>query len=190
MSENTHPEQNRPEPGMPSEIPPGYDQPARPAYGAPSYQQPAPPTASAYQEPGAPASPYPGAPQPNPYQANPYQGAPQANPYQANSYPPNSYSGQQQNLGQGYPQPGFGYAGGEQKSKVVAGILGILLGSLGIHNFYLGKTKIALVQLLVSVVSFGFLAPVMGVWGLVEGILILVGHESYRTDSRGIPLKD
>lgn len=171
MSENTQPDQNRPAPGNPSETPPGYDQPAPSAYGTPSYQQPTPPAAPVYQDPTAPSSPYPGAPQANPYQANPYQGTPP-------------------NMAQGYPQPGYGYAGGEQKSKVVAGILGILLGSLGIHNFYLGKTKIALIQLLVSVVSFGFLAPIMGIWGLVEGILILVGQENYRTDSRGIPLKD
>lgn len=30
---------------------------------------------------------------------------------------------------------------GEQKSKLGAGLLGIFLGSLGIHNFYLGFTK-------------------------------------------------
>nr|UIK90343.1 TM2 domain-containing protein [Arthrobacter polaris] len=92
---------------------------------------------------------------------------------------------------QSYQQPTYGLAPGvEQKSKVVAGILGILLGYLGIHNFYLGKTKIALIQLLVSVVSFGILAPFMAIWGLIEGILILVGHENYRTDANGIPLKD
>ena len=91
----------------------------------------------------------------------------------------------------GYQQPAYaaGY-GAEQKSKVVAGILGILLGTLGIHNFYLGKTKIALIQLLVSVLSFGFLAWAIGIWGLVEGILILVGSENYRNDGKGIPLKD
>ena len=105
--------------------------------------------------------------------------------------PPATPSYQQQGYQQGYQQPAYGMAGvGEQKSKVVAGILGILLGSLGIHNFYLGKTKIALIQLLASVISLGLLAPFIGIWGLIEGILILVGHESYRTDSRGIPLKD
>ncbi len=176
MSENTQPEQNPLNIDKPGEVPPGYDQPARPAYGTPSYQEPATPQTPSYQQPEPQAAPYPGAPQANPYQANQ-----QTSPYQNNQQP------YQQ---QGYQQGGYGYAGGEQKSKVVAGILGILLGSLGIHNFYLGKNKIALIQLLVSVVSFGFLAPFMGIWGLVEGILILVGQENYRTDGKGIPLKD
>ena len=42
---------------------------------------------------------------------------------------------------------------GEQKSKMAAGLLGIFLGSLGIHNFYLGKTNRALIQLLVSIIG-------------------------------------
>ena len=65
------------------------------------------------------------------------------------------------------PQP----AGADK--KIVSGILGILLGSLGIHKFYLGYTKEALIMLLVSVLSFGFLAPIMGIIGLVEGIIYL-----------------
>ncbi len=64
----------------------------------------------------------------------------------------------------------------EQKSKVAAGILGILLGALGIHKFYLGYTKEGLIMLLVSIVG-AFLAgigpAVMGTIGLVEGILYL-----------------
>jgi len=38
-----------------------------------------------------------------------------------------------------YPQQYPAYPGAAQESKVVAGILGILLGSLGIHSFYLGR---------------------------------------------------
>lgn len=36
------------------------------------------------------------------------------------------------------------------KSKLAAGILGIVLGSLGIHNFYLGYTNKAIAQLFIS----------------------------------------
>ena len=43
-----------------------------------------------------------------------------------------------------------------QKSKVAAGILGILLGALGVHNFYLGYTGKGVAQLLISVLSLGF----------------------------------
>lgn len=74
------------------------------------------------------------------------------------------------------------------KSKVAAGILGILLGSLGIHNFYLGYTGKAVAQLLISVLSCGILATVSGIWGLVEGIMILTG--SIDRDADGVPLEN
>lgn len=78
--------------------------------------------------------------------------------------------------------------GTEQKSKLVAGLLGIFLGSLGIHNFYLGYTKKAIIQLLVSLLSCGFASPVIGIWGLIEGIMILTGKIA--VDGKGMPLKE
>jgi TM2 domain-containing membrane protein YozV len=75
-----------------------------------------------------------------------------------------------------------------QKSKIVAGLLGIFLGSLGIHNFYLGYKGKAIAQLLLSVLSFGVLAIVSGIWGLIEGIMILCG--SIRSDANGVPLRE
>ena len=60
-----------------------------------------------------------------------------------------------------------------QKEKVVAGLLGILLGSLGIHKFYLGYTKEGVIMLLGSLLTCGVGAAVMGVIGLIEGILYL-----------------
>ena len=42
-----------------------------------------------------------------------------------------------------------------QKSKFLAGILAILLGSLGIHNFYLGYNGKGIAQLLLWVFFFG-----------------------------------
>ena len=57
--------------------------------------------------------------------------------------------------------------------KLVAGILGILLGGLGIHKFYLGMTNPGLIMLLVTVLTCGAGGAVMGVIGLVEGILYL-----------------
>ena len=74
---------------------------------------------------------------------------------------------------------------GEQKSKLVAGLLGILLGSLGVHNFYTSK---AVAQLLISVLSCGILAFASGIWGLIEGIMILTGN--INKDGKGVPLKD
>lgn len=59
------------------------------------------------------------------------------------------------------------------KDKMVAGILAILLGSLGIHKFYLGYTKEAVIMLVVTLVTFGFGAAVMQVIGIIEGIMYL-----------------
>ena len=76
----------------------------------------------------------------------------------------------------------------ELKSKMAAGLLGIFLGSLGVHNFYLGYTGKAIAQLLMSVLSCGFLAIASQIWGLIEGIMILTG--SIDKDANGNPLKD
>lgn len=67
------------------------------------------------------------------------------------------------------------------KSKVVAGVLGILLGSLGVHSFYLGKTGKGILQIIVSIVTFGIGA----LWGFIEGIIILVKGG---TDKNGVEL--
>lgn len=69
------------------------------------------------------------------------------------------------------------------KSKVVAGLLGIFLGGFGVHNFYLGYTKKAVIQLvctivgiLLSCVGIGVLViSGISIWGLIEGIMILCG---------------
>ena len=72
------------------------------------------------------------------------------------------------------PGPGGQIPGAEK--KLVSGILGILLGSLGIHKFYLGYTKEGVIMLAVCVVGF-FLCgiPSLAVWavGLAEGIIYL-----------------
>ena len=75
-----------------------------------------------------------------------------------------------------------------QKSKFIAGILAILLGSLGIHNFYLGYTGKAVAQLLISVLTCGAGAAVTGIWGVIEGIMLLCGKID--KDGKGNPLKD
>ncbi|MCD7755312.1 MAG: TM2 domain-containing protein [Firmicutes bacterium] len=77
---------------------------------------------------------------------------------------------------------------GAAKSKLAAGLLGIFLGSLGVHNFYLGYIGKAVAQLLISLLSCGTLAIVSEIWGLIEGIMILTGKIS--VDKKGVPLKD
>lgn len=97
----------------------------------------------------------------------------------------------------GYPQPGpYGQPGydpnddPQAKSRLAAGLLGILIGSLGIHRFYLGYTGIGLTMLLVSVLTVGFAAPLIAIWGLVEGILYLTSKTGYyAVDATGRPLR-
>ncbi len=73
-------------------------------------------------------------------------------------------------------------AGTGAKSKMAAGLLGIFLGSWGIHNFYLGYTTKAIIQIILTVCSCG----IGGIWGFIEGILILCGN--INTDANGNPL--
>ena len=58
----------------------------------------------------------------------------------------------------------------KSEKKLVAGILGILIGSLGIHKFFLGYTKEGIIQIIATVVTFGF----AGIIGFVEGIMYLL----------------
>lgn len=62
-----------------------------------------------------------------------------------------------------------------QKSKVVAGLLAIFLGSLGIHKFYLGYTQAGIIMLAISLIgSLVVIGPLaMAVVALIEGILYL-----------------
>jgi TM2 domain-containing membrane protein YozV len=66
--------------------------------------------------------------------------------------------------------------------KIVAGIFGILLGSLGMHKFILGYTKEGLIMLVVTLivgtVTFGMGAGIMGIIGLIEGIIYLTRNDA------------
>jgi TM2 domain-containing membrane protein YozV/RNA polymerase subunit RPABC4/transcription elongation factor Spt4 len=67
--------------------------------------------------------------------------------------------------------------GSGAKSKIAAGLLGIFLGALGIHKFYLGYQKEGLIMLLVTLIggllTFGVAAWALALIGLIEGIIYL-----------------
>ncbi|WP_309607525.1 TM2 domain-containing protein [Flavobacterium sp.] len=67
----------------------------------------------------------------------------------------------------------------QENKKVVAGILGIVIGSLGIHKFYLGYTTEGIIQLVISIVTCGL----GGIIPFVEGIIYLTksDEEFYQT---------
>lgn len=130
-----------------------------------------------------------------PYQQQTYQNPQQFQQPMGGAYPQQPYGQRSMPGQQAYTQPYQGamgqmpvYSAAEQKSKVAAGLLGIFLGALGVHNFYLGYTSKAVVQLLLTLLSCGTLGVISEIWGLVEGIQILTG--SINTDAKGIPLKD
>ena len=88
------------------------------------------------------------------------------------------------------PPPRYAYEAGaqtgySQRNRWVAGALGILLGGLGVHRFYLGSTGLGLTQALLSILSLGILYPAIAIWGLIEGILCFCGA---LRDGDGLPL--
>ena len=80
-----------------------------------------------------------------------------------------------------HPVTGIPYS---DKSKLVAGILQILIGGLGIGRFYIGDTKTGVWQIVVTVLTCGIGA----IWGLIDGILMLVNDNV--TDAQGRPLRN
>ncbi|MGO5068847.1 NINE protein [Bifidobacterium catenulatum] len=144
-------------------------QPAQPFYGQPTYGQPD----------------YTQLAQPPYYQQ-------QAQPrYEQPSYNQPPIYAQQTYYQAAQQQPGYGYA---QKSKIVAGLLGLFLGGLGVHNFYLGYTGKAVAQLLLTLIGWIILiGPIIsGIWALIESVLILCSSygSNWHRDGRGQELQD
>lgn len=82
---------------------------------------------------------------------------------------------------QPYGQPQYAYGqpqntdigvfdnGPSGKSRGVAGLLAILIGTLGIHYFYCGKTGGGFLCILLSIISCG----IWGVITLIQGIMMM-----------------
>ena len=124
-------------------------------------------------------------PQPPPPLPPPAYGAAPPPPYGAP--PPPGYGGQPPGPTPGYPYPyplpgapfgvdryGRPYS---EKSKIIAGVLQIVLGTFGTGRWYTGHYGIAVAQLLTC--------GGLGVWSLIDGIVMLVGEP---TDPQGRPL--
>lgn len=180
-------------------------------YGSDSVPQPAQPAQPAQPSYGQDAARQPqgyGAPQPAAY-AQPAAGSyGQQQPQYGQPAQPAAGYGQQPGYGQAYQQPNA-YAqpqytaapyaaapvGQSSKSKLAAGLLGIFLGGLGVHNFYLGNTGKAVAQLLLTLVGWILLGlgPIAAaIWGFVEGIIILCSKPGspWHKDANGYELSD
>ncbi|HCB04558.1 MAG TPA: hypothetical protein DEQ43_09985 [Nocardioides bacterium] len=104
-----------------------------------------------------PPPPPPPAPQPAPQPG--YQG------YQQPGLPAGAYGVSSQAPYGLHPVTGIPYS---DKNKIVAGLLQIFL-PFGIGRFYIGDTKIGVIQLVVTLVTCG----IGGIWCLVDGIIML-----------------
>ena len=153
-------------------------------------------TANPYTQPATANTPQYGQPASNPYTqpAADQYAQPAADPYTQPSADP---------YGQQYAQPQYGqpapgtptYAavptGYIPRNKILAGLLALFFGALGIHNFYLGFTGKAIAQVLLTCLGwilFG-LGPIAAIiWSIVEGVQILTsnyGTPAHR-DARGV----
>jgi TM2 domain-containing membrane protein YozV len=74
-------------------------------------------------------------------------------------------------------------AGTSTKSRVVYILLGVLLGGLGIHNFYAGYTGRAVAQLLITLFTFWLILPLIAVW-----IWVIYEVCTVKTDGKGLPM--
>jgi len=68
------------------------------------------------------------------------------------------------------------------KNRLVFILLGVFLGSFGIHNFYSGYIARGILKLLITVLTFGLLFWVSWLWAVVEICTV-------RIDSRGVPFE-
>ncbi|MEY8311958.1 NINE protein [Oscillospiraceae bacterium 42-9] len=196
---------------------PSAQEPAPEAEGRPVPQltlEPDPP-APAIHFPDPPRAPEPPTPQAEPapqgqysysgsqvHQDPPYQQPPQqeqsyqqsyGQSYQANYQPPNytaqSYQPVQPQQPK-YTTPPVGY---QQKSRLAAGLLAIMLGVFGVHNFYMGFNSRGTIQLVLSLAG-GLLTCGLGtvaaaVWGLIEGVMLLSSNGP-RFDGNGVIMRD
>ena len=68
------------------------------------------------------------------------------------------------------------------KSRITYILLGLFLGCLGIHNFYAKRSGCGIAQLLISVLSIGFLAVISELWSFIEILIV-------DKDGNGVPFK-
>lgn len=105
-------------------------------------------------------------------QGNCYQNGYYQNGYCQNGYCQNGY-GQYgyQGYNQGPYQNGYNnYYQHSDKSKVVAGILAILIGTFGVQYFYLGKIMAGFLSILLTLVTCGTIWPILT---FAQGIYML-----------------
>lgn len=111
----------------------------------------------------------------NGYDNNGYNNGYNNNGYNNNGYNNNGYNNSYSNNPYFNEQEYYGRndafaSDAVGKSRGVAALLAIFLGSLGVHYFYLGKTTAGIITLLLSIVT----CSIWGVVMVIQGILMFV----------------
>lgn len=109
-------------------------------------------------------------------------------------YPPGPYGYPVHDPGAPYGRDPFTGQPLSDKQKLVAGLLQIFLGTLGVGRFYTGHTSIAVTQLVLTVVGWITAFLLVGlvlvfgvaVWAFIDGVMLLATDS---TDSRGLKLR-
>ena len=74
----------------------------------------------------------------------------------------------------------------QNKSRTIALLLVLFLGFFGIHNFYLGRTGIAISQLILGIIGYATVTILIGYlplivvafWSIVDLILIIASPKN------------
>ncbi|MDX8552563.1 TM2 domain-containing protein [Tenacibaculum sp. 1B UA] len=74
----------------------------------------------------------------------------------------------------------------QESKRVLAGVLGLIFGYLGVHKFVLGYTKEGIIQLIATFVTCGFASIIP----FIEGIMYLTKSdeefvETYQVNKKG-----
>ena len=75
----------------------------------------------------------------------------------------------------------------QENKKLLAGILALVLGPLGIHKFILGYTQEGIIMIIISIITCGTVTSILG---LIEGIIYLTKsdeefYQTYQVNKRG-----
>jgi len=78
----------------------------------------------------------------------------------------------------------------QENKRILAGVLGILLGVFGVHKFVLGYQNEGLTMFLISVLTCGIGGIFISLIGLIEGIVYLTKsdeefYQMYQENKKG-----
>lgn len=78
----------------------------------------------------------------------------------------------------------------QENKRILAGVLGILFGTFGVHKFVLGYQNEGLTMFLISVLTCGIGAGFIALIGLIEGIVYLTKsdeefYQMYQENKKG-----